>query len=192
MGTDKKQLIMDAATKSFSLFGYKATTMDQVAKIARVGKGTIYTYFSTKEELLMAIIEHLAIEMREVANESIYPGASFVENFNAALSGIVEFREKHELIVKLSQELKEIGTPAVAEALQSMEDGICQYIEVRIQKGIDNRSLRPCDPKVTAFLMFKMYMNLVSDWKERHGALSKDEVAHLMNFYFMEGLAPLD
>ncbi|GAE29811.1 TetR/AcrR family transcriptional regulator [Halalkalibacter hemicellulosilyticus] len=187
MQRNKKQLILDGATKSFTLFGYKATTMDQVAKIAKVGKGTIYTYFSTKEELLKAIIEHLALEMREVANKSINPDASFVDNFNAALSRIVEFREKHELTVKLSQEMRELGTPAVGDALQTMEDDICQYIEGRIQKAIDQGQLRKCDPKVTAFLMFKMYINLVSDWKERHGPLSKEEVAQLMNFYFMEG-----
>lgn len=140
MQRNKKQLILDGATKSFTLFGYKATTMDQVAKIAKVGKGTIYTYFSTKEELLKAIIEHLALEMREVANKSINPDASFVDNFNAALSRIVEFREKHELTVKLSQEMRELGTPAVGDALQTMEDDICQYIEGRIQKAIDQGS----------------------------------------------------
>lgn len=48
---DRRQEILEAATKSFSLFGYKATTMDQVAKLANVGKGTIYTFFANKEEL---------------------------------------------------------------------------------------------------------------------------------------------
>lgn len=52
MSVDRKKLILEAATKSFSLFGYKATTMDQVAKIANVGKGTIYTFYKNKEELL--------------------------------------------------------------------------------------------------------------------------------------------
>ncbi|MFD1909464.1 TetR/AcrR family transcriptional regulator [Paenibacillus rhizoplanae] len=37
----------------FSLFGYKATTMDQVAKIANVGKGTIYTFLRTRNSYLM-------------------------------------------------------------------------------------------------------------------------------------------
>ena len=41
MATDKKLKIINAAKKSFSNFGYKATTMDQIAKIAQVGKGTI-------------------------------------------------------------------------------------------------------------------------------------------------------
>ncbi len=49
---DRKKLIVEAAAKSFSEFGYKATTMDHVARSAGVGKGTIYTFFKNKEELL--------------------------------------------------------------------------------------------------------------------------------------------
>ena len=56
MATDRRKMIVEAATKSFSLFGYKATTMDQVAKLANVGKGTIYTFFKNKEELFEEII----------------------------------------------------------------------------------------------------------------------------------------
>ena len=56
MSIDRKKLILEAATKSFSLFGYKATTMDQVAKIANVGKGTIYTFYENKEQLFKEIV----------------------------------------------------------------------------------------------------------------------------------------
>ncbi len=39
MSVDRKKLILEAATKSFTQFGYKATTMDLVAKLANVGEG---------------------------------------------------------------------------------------------------------------------------------------------------------
>ncbi|ARK32673.1 TetR/AcrR family transcriptional regulator [Halalkalibacter krulwichiae] len=189
MESVKKKSIIEAATKSFALFGYKATTMDQVSKIAKVGKGTIYTYFATKEELLKEIINDISIEMNDVASKAIVPGNSFVSNFNAALNGIVEFQEQHELTIKLSQEVKEIGTPVVVDALQSLEDEICHFIEVHIVKAIERGELRQCEPKVTAFLMFKMYINLVNDWKDRHAPLPKQQVASLINQYFIEGLA---
>ncbi|WP_026672634.1 TetR/AcrR family transcriptional regulator [Alkalihalobacterium bogoriense] len=189
MENEKKKWIVEAATKSFSLFGYKATTMDQVAKIAKVGKGTIYTYFSTKEELLKAIIEDIGRQMRDVATQSIDPTASFINNFSAALGGVVAFREKHELTIKLFQEVKEIGTPAVVDALQSLEVEICDFIETSIIKAIEKGELKECNPKITAFLMFKMYINLVNDWKERHEPLPKEEVARLIEMYFMDGLA---
>ena len=61
---DKRQDILEAATKSFSLFGFKATTMDQVAKLANVGKGTIYTFFENKEELFHEIVFTMIKQMK--------------------------------------------------------------------------------------------------------------------------------
>ncbi|MBB5174730.1 TetR/AcrR family transcriptional regulator [Texcoconibacillus texcoconensis] len=189
MTSDKRKSVIDAAATSFAHFGYKATSMDQIAKIAKVGKGTIYNYFSTKEELLKEIIQNFAAEMRQVATDAITPGNSFVSNFNEALHEVVKFREQQELTIKLSQEVKEFGTPEAVEALQSLENEICDFIESRILLAIERGELRECDPKITAFLMFKMYINLVNDWKERHESLPKEQIASLINLYFIEGLA---
>lgn len=185
---DKKENILQAAMKSFSHFGYKATTMDQIAKIAQVGKGTIYTHFSSKEEVLNEIIQLFVVEMRKIAKGAITPEQSFVKNFNAVLHAVTKFQEEHELMIKLSQEVKDMGTPEVIEVLQDVEDEICEFIEVKIKTAIDRGELRACDPKITAFLMFKMYVNLVNDWKERHEVLDQDEIAELINMYFIEGI----
>ena len=68
---DRRHEILEAASKSFSLFGYKATTMDQVAKIANVGKGTIYTFFDNKEELFHEIVMQMIQEMKSEADQAI-------------------------------------------------------------------------------------------------------------------------
>ncbi|MEW8988198.1 MAG: helix-turn-helix domain-containing protein, partial [Bacillus sp. (in: firmicutes)] len=82
MVIDRKQMIIEAATKSFSLFGYKATTMDQVAKLANVGKGTIYTFFKNKEELFDEIMLSLMKEMKVAAAETIDSSLKFHENLH--------------------------------------------------------------------------------------------------------------
>lgn len=188
MTTDKKLKIINAAKKSFSNFGYKATTMDQIAKIAQVGKGTIYTYFSSKEEMLKAIIDLFVVEMREVAESVIPRRQPFIKRFNEVLHTITKFQSEHELMIKLSQEVKEIGTPEVIEAMKSVEDEIREFIEVKIEAAIERGELRKCDPKITSFLMFKMYINLVNDWKECHETLDKNQIAELINTYFIEGI----
>jgi AcrR family transcriptional regulator len=55
---ERPQELLDAALAVFADRGYRATTLDQVAEAAGVTKGTIYHYFSTKEELLLRAIEH--------------------------------------------------------------------------------------------------------------------------------------
>ncbi len=190
---NRKIQITDAATECFSHFGYKATTMDQVSKNAQVGKGTIYNYFSNKEELLQEIIQSVAEEMRDVAQNAIKLEQSFIDNFSDVLHHVVAFRDEHELIIKLSQEAKQIGTTIVSESLQAFEQEICLFIEEKIAEAIKRKEIRQCEPKLTAFLMFKMYINLVNDWKVREQeVLPKDKVAELIHFYFMEGLAPKD
>lgn len=58
--------ILRVATELFSRQGYRKTSMDEVAQAAGIAKGTVYTYFATKNELLMAAV---ALEKREHLGE---------------------------------------------------------------------------------------------------------------------------
>ena len=49
--------IVDAAVKLFSEKGFEQTSMDELARAAGVGKGTIYGYFKTKGEIFLAFCE---------------------------------------------------------------------------------------------------------------------------------------
>ncbi len=135
---DRKKQIVDAATKSFSLFGYKATTMDQVAKLANVGKGTIYTFFSNKEELFDEIAFSLMDEMKGRAEKAISPTVTFSENVHNALFSMLEYRKEHKLTIKLYQEAREMGTPAVSDALQKLEQMVVEFLSERISRAIES------------------------------------------------------
>lgn len=53
----KKQTILDVAQKIFSRFGLNKTTMDEIAKATRIGKATLYHYFSSKEQIFSEVID---------------------------------------------------------------------------------------------------------------------------------------
>jgi AcrR family transcriptional regulator len=189
MGIDRKKLIVEAATKSFSQFGYKATTIDQVAKIANVGKGTIYTFFKNKEELFDEIITSLIKELKVTADEAFLGDLPFHEKLHQALYRILEFRMSHQLSIKLFQEAREIGTPAVVDVINRMENNILRNIEERVAKAIETGSIQSCDPKVTAFVMLKLYIALIFDWEKNNPPLEKDEIAKLFEQYIFKGLS---
>lgn len=189
MAIDRKQLIIEAATKSFSLFGFKATTMDQVAKIANVGKGTIYTFFKNKEELFDEIISSLISEMKQAADEAMDSTLSFHEKVHRGLYQILEFRLKHQLTIKLFQEEKEMGTPAVMEVMIKLEDAILGYLKEKIIAAIEKGEIQECNPDVTAFIMLKLYVALIFDWEKRNEPLEKEEIAKLFEQYIFEGLS---
>lgn len=189
VASERKKDIIEAATKSFTMFGYKATTMDQVAKLANVGKGTIYTFFKNKDELFQDIWVTLIEEMKEAAEAVIDPAYSFQENVHLALFEMLVFRTKHQLAIKLFQEEKEMGTPAAAEALKKMEDAIVAYIAAKAKKAMEKNEIEQADPEIAAFVMLKLYVTLVADWERRGRTLSKEEIAKLFELFIFKGMS---
>jgi len=57
---EKHNVILIVARKLFSRYGLRKTTVDEIAREARVGKGTIYNYFKSKEEVFQAVVEEEA------------------------------------------------------------------------------------------------------------------------------------
>jgi AcrR family transcriptional regulator len=189
MSIDRKQQIIEAATKSFSLFGYKATTMEQIAKLANVGKGTIYTFFKNKEDLLDAIISSLILEIKKSAEQAMDPNRPFSENVHRALYRILEFRQQHQLTAKLLQEVRNVGTAAVQEVMKKLDWAIIDYIREKIEIAIKKGEIRDCDAEITAFLMLKVYIALIVDWEQDHDPLPKEKIAELFELYFLKGLS---
>lgn len=48
--------ILSVANKLFSKFGFHKTSMDEIAKIARKAKGSLYYHFSSKEDLFREVV----------------------------------------------------------------------------------------------------------------------------------------
>lgn len=189
MSIDRRQEILKAANKSFSLFGYKATTIDQVARLANVGKGTIYTYFKNKEELLDEIITKLISDMEKAASDTISPDKPFQENVHQALYKMLEYRLEHQLTIKLAQEQRDIGTPVVENVMKELEKSILLFIQDKIEQAIRKKVIKPCDSEVMAFMLLKMYVALIFDWEKDREPLSKEEIANIFDLYIFRGLS---
>lgn len=53
---DTKDTIVNVANKLFGRFGFHKTSMDEIAKIARKAKGSLYYHFASKEDLFREVI----------------------------------------------------------------------------------------------------------------------------------------
>jgi AcrR family transcriptional regulator len=56
--------IVDIARSIFTHFGFKKTTMEEIALASRKGKSSIYYYFNSKEDIFKAVVEKEADELR--------------------------------------------------------------------------------------------------------------------------------
>ena len=57
--------ILDAADRLIARFGYRKMTMDDVATEAGIGKGTIYIYFESKQELALGTFDRMVDRLKE-------------------------------------------------------------------------------------------------------------------------------
>ena len=59
----RRAVILDAALQVFGQYGFRRTSMDDIAREAQIGKGTIYLSFASKDEVFQALSQRLAQQM---------------------------------------------------------------------------------------------------------------------------------
>jgi len=73
----KPDAILRAAWKLIRHYGYGKTTIAEVAREAGVGKGTVYLYFRSKEEIMLALVdwtnERINDHLRRIAQSDLPP-----------------------------------------------------------------------------------------------------------------------
>lgn len=106
-----KESIVDAASIMFGKFGYKKTTMDDIALASRKGKTAIYYYYKNKDDIFRAVIEKEALTLSAEILKAISKHTSPVEKLKAyviarmkTLQNVATFYDamKNELLDQLS------------------------------------------------------------------------------------------
>jgi AcrR family transcriptional regulator len=86
---EKRRAILDAALRVFAKQGFAAARISDIASAAGVGKGTVYLYFASKEDLLMGVFEACVDDILSMIDEMVVSRVSPREGlhtfFDAAL-----------------------------------------------------------------------------------------------------------
>src|SRR3954453_12873949 len=86
-----RQAVLDSAAALFADRGFGGTSLDEVAKTARVTRGAVYHHFENKQALFLAVLEELdAQTMAAVGARS----ASAPSTWEAAIAGLDAFLDR--------------------------------------------------------------------------------------------------
>ncbi len=72
----KRRCILDAAIRLFSKKGYDQTSIEELAREAGIGKGTVYSYFQTKKDIVRTFCEDELEFIREELAANTNPDTS--------------------------------------------------------------------------------------------------------------------
>lgn len=110
---EKRLRLIAAAATVFARQGYTSTRMADIAIEANVGKGTLYEYFPSKEELFFAVYETIHVEARSRVAEAVPAEIGGLtrlrETLLAAADFVTESRDMHG--VTLDFWAASIGSP---------------------------------------------------------------------------------
>jgi len=118
-----KDHIIETANTIFSRFGFKKTTMNDIASAIHKAKSSIYYYFNSKEEIFKSIVEKESLQMKREINKAIERETTPEKKLRAYIITRIrilnkltnyynalkdEYLERHEFIRKIREEhLKE-------------------------------------------------------------------------------------
>lgn len=97
----RRSEILEAATKVFARVGFAATDVQEIAAVAGVGKGTVYRYFPSKEELFLATVD---LGMRRLTTTVDLAAANAVEplaRIAAAIEAYLAYFDQHPEMIEL-------------------------------------------------------------------------------------------
>jgi AcrR family transcriptional regulator len=93
--------ILDSALRLFSERGIDGVTIDEIAASADVGKGTIYNYFRTKEDIVVAFMADFEREVQARAGELDVLGRPLQETLTEFLRLQFRMKEPHHRFVRV-------------------------------------------------------------------------------------------
>ena len=116
--------ILEAAAELIVRWGYKKTTVDDIARQAGVAKGTIYLHWKTREELFKAVLIHEELKLAEDMKQRI---ASDPEG--TTLHGML----KHATLATMKRPIWKAVMTRDSEMLGALVQN-----EVAVQQSVDN------------------------------------------------------
>jgi AcrR family transcriptional regulator len=93
---------VESAAEVFAKQGFTATRVSDISDHAGVGKGTVYEYFSSKEELFFAVFEFIKDEIRSRVDMAVTETASAKVVLNAIIRSSAEIITEHREIFSMN------------------------------------------------------------------------------------------
>jgi len=159
-GVEKLDLIRGAATRVFARKGFHAARAEEIAEEAGIAVGTIYNYFDSKAQILLAIFEREFDEEIGLYESLARSGMPIPERFREILRAhFARLADSRDLAVVLVRE-RYNGSGEIGEALGKMHRKMLSRVEGLLQDGVDAGWLRPCNVRIVAPALFAVVQSI--------------------------------
>ena len=188
---EKRTTILQAAAELFATRDFHQVLMDEVAEHAQVGKGTLYRYFPTKEDLYFVTIFEGWDRLREELEAALEAKGSLeVVLGNATRQILAYFWDRHQLVTLVHRLEQVTSDPDNPESPAQVDwrrkrESIVDLIEGVLRKGLKTTAPPSCDTRLLTEMLLGMMRSAVL---YRSGHDTAEAVAQLLVRLFLDGL----
>jgi AcrR family transcriptional regulator len=140
-GEKRREAILEAAYTLFMEKGYAAVSLDDIIRISRGSKSSVYKYFGNKKGILKAVTRALADEMLDEINLSFPAGRTPREALNRIGMVLVDMAlsekaiNQHRHAVSHARQLPGLARLWYESGPRQTFDGIARYLEQEAAAG---------------------------------------------------------
>ncbi len=167
---EREQAFKRAALKVFSSKGYHRTTMAEIALEAGFGKGTLYWYWKSKEELYFALIEDMHREFLALVEEAAGRKGDAREKLQWLGVEIVDLYYRDRDYCKLSWKMRaeelETFSPEYVERLYFYINHTKEKLQEIVSQGMEEGLFPPADPYYLACMLMGLVEGMEIQWLE--------------------------
>jgi TetR/AcrR family transcriptional regulator, fatty acid metabolism regulator protein len=151
--------VLDSARRCFTRYGFKKTSMDNVASEARVAKGTVYLYCDNKHDLFYRAIEAELLAFGDELRTVVDPDRPADEILAELGRRDAAFVESHPLVADLLSGMVDGELPEFRDRFAALRKKSLEYVvevlELGIQQGVFADDL---DVRATARILREMQL----------------------------------
>jgi AcrR family transcriptional regulator len=183
--------IIDAAEKVFASKGIDATTMDEVAELAELSKGTLYLYFKTKDELYFGVATRGFRVLSGLFDQAVTRASTGIEKIREMGQAYLAFSRDHPHYYAAvtyygDSDIDWDDNHSSPNGMECHEQGTrtLAYLEQAIEAGMADGSLRKdLNPTLTSLWLWLQLAGTIQFISTRKGdhivreyGVSSDEV----------------
>ena len=138
---EKRIEILKAAARIFSANGFEKAKVEDIAKVAGIGKGTVYEYFDSKKSLFKQMIsfglDQYRLSIKEIIEENLHIRARLVELAKYSAKYFNQHIDMIQMATQCNLLSNEMKQWLIEERL-----AVFELIEQMIDEGIKKGELR--------------------------------------------------
>ena len=177
----RRSELLTAARAVFGKKGFHEASIEEIAEMAEVAKGTVYLYYKSKKDLYMEAVR-FGVELlnRELKAQSEQPGACLERLRLLTETKILFFEENRDFFRIYYSELGKLpGHPAAIAMARDLYMEQAKVFERVLREGIRQKEVRNLDVEKMAFAIADLTRGIAT---QRLLGMSKTSLAHDVEF----------